>query len=706
MKNIWDRSRYGLQSLYDRKVFMKVPAGLGLGLLLLCSCVTTPTQEEKLAGSVRPSAHELSFLHAQDRLIVDEQGQTVALRGCNAGSWLLIEPWMLGVDVPAELQSEKDLWDLMGKRFGEEEKLNLIRTFRKNFFTEADVQRIADLGMNCLRIPLWWRSIDDPNYAGDIAWLDDCLTWCRKAGIYAIIDLHGAPGGQTKNGVIVGERTDAALWKDKKFQDQTVEWWKRIATRYKDDPVVAAYDLLNEAIDGPINDLMALNDRLYREVRKIDAKHMIIIEDGLYGFHRLPHPRQMGWENVVYSFHYYPQSPDEGVGADATIFQKFNRAALYYGVPVYVGEFNTLKIQRGGVDSQLRYMQAFDFFDWAWTFWSYKKMEDNWDYNWGLYGYDRHPRIRFQTDSAETIRQAFEKMRTEETGVQPFFPAAFQQPPRFSAVPSDLPEKAIFLAIKDAFLFPEGGKDLRMEWGGAWPSASYWGKFDRLAWPVEMDADGKYELNLMLANAAPNVGVQVWLDGVLLFTGRIEQPTGDWNRFEPRSIGTLDLSKGRHLLEIASAKDADSFMNLRYGFLTPTATENTPRDESKIRLFAANMNPLPAGCPIRVEWLNDPTSIGYWLPNEKVTWSAKLTKARDYRVSMTYATPNTNTVCTMFVDGAKTLEATLPCTKSWGAYETIAVGNLSIPAGAHEIMVQWQGSNPEGCGNLAEIMMR
>ncbi|HBA85686.1 MAG TPA: hypothetical protein DCZ95_16515 [Verrucomicrobia bacterium] len=684
---------------------MKVSAPLAVLLLSLCSCVSTqsPPPEQTAA---RPKKQELSFLKTQGRIIVDEQGRKVALRGCNAGSWLLIEPWMLGVDVPAELQSEKDLWDLMGKRFGEEEKLNLIRTFRNNFFTEADVQRIAGFNMNCLRIPLWWRATDDPNYAGDMAWLDDCIRWCRDAGIYAIIDLHGAPGGQTKNGVIVGERTDADLWKQAKYREQTVDWWKRVATRYKDEPAVAAYDLLNEAIDGPFNALMELNARLYSEVRKIDPRHIIIVEDGLHGFHRLPHPRQMGWENVVYSFHYYPQSPDEGVSADATIYQKFNRAGLYFDVPVYVGEFSTLKIQRGGVDTQLRYMQAFDFFDWSWTSWSYKKMEDNWDYNWGIYGYDRRPRIRFQTDSAETIRKAFENMRTEQTGEQPFFPTAFAQPPRLPIVPADLPENAIFLGVKDAFLLPEGGRELRMDWSGEWPSASYWGKADRAAWPVEVATAGRYELNLMLANAAPNVGVQVWLDGVLTFTGRIEKPTGDWNRFETRTIGTLELSQGGHVIEIASARDTDSFMNMRYGMLVPTTGEATQIDESKARLYAVNMNPLPNESPIRAEWLNDPTAIGYWVPGEKVTWNLNLTKDHEYRAIMTYATPNTGTVCTIFIDSVKVLESTMPVTKDWSAYETKTIGNFSIPAGAHKLIIQWNGDNPEGCGNLAELMLR
>ncbi len=671
-------------------------------LLLACaSCVTTPPP------STEPkAATEMSFLSTSGRLVLDEQGQPAVLRGFNAGNWLLIEPWMLGVDLPAELQSEKDIWDLMGQRFGEKTKLELIRAFRNNFFTRDDVRRMSELGLNSLRIPLWWRATDDPSYAGDLAWLDHCIAWCREFGVYAIIDLHGAPGGQTRNGVIVGERTDADLWKDKKFQDQTVDWWVKIARRYKNEPAVAAYDLLNEAIDGPFDEMVRLYARLYDAIRQVDPRHILIIEDGLHGFHRLPHPRQMGWENVIYSFHYYPQSPDEAADAPATIFQKFNRAGLYYGVPVYVGEFNTLKFQRGGVETIWRYMQAFDYFDWPWSLWSYKKIESNWDYNWGLYGYDRHPRIRFQTDAAEDIRAAFEKMNTEQTGIHPFFPTALQQPPAVSQTPAGLPEGTLFLPLKDAFLFPEGGKDLRMDWSGEWPAASYWGTEDRLAWTLEVPADGRYRLNLMMANAAPKVGVEVWLNGVRSFISPIEKPTGDWSRFEPRTAGILDLQEGRNVLEIASDQSTESFMNLRYAWLEPVQEKATKLDEKALRLAAINMSPLPAASPLRVEWLNDPTGIGYWKPGEKASWTVRLSKAREYRVSMTYATPNDSTTLALFAGEQMLLESKTPSTKEWSTYETVHLGKVKLPAGVHTLTAQWNGTNSAGCGNLAEIRFK
>ncbi|MFH0880551.1 MAG: carbohydrate-binding domain-containing protein, partial [Lentisphaerota bacterium] len=441
-------------------------------------------------------------------------------------------------------------------------------------------------------------------------------------------------------------------------------------------------------------------------VRAVDPQHIVIIEDGLHGFHRLPHPSQMGWENVVYSFHYYPQEIGEGVEADATLFQKFNRAAIYYGVPAYVGEFNTVKIQRGGIDTMLRYMQAYDFFEWPWTFWSYKKFEDNWDYNWGLYGFDRNRRIDFVKDSFEEILQGFQRMRTDTRSQQTFLPAALAQPARTPHGPAELPEGGIFLALRNAYLQPEGGRDLRMEWGNALPDAAYWGKGDRMAWPIKAEKAGTFVLQLRMANASPNVKVQVWLDGILMYTATIENPTGDWGRFELRNAGVLSLTQGKHLVEVAPAPGQSSFMNLRNAQLVPTSSQAVPAEESKIRLNALNMNIPSAKSPLAVEWLRDPMAIGYWKPGESASWSLTLTHARDVRPVVTYGTPNTNTVMTILIDGQKTSEITLPPTKEWNLFETINMESLRLPEGKHNVTVQWDGANPEGCGNLAEILLR
>jgi glucan 1,3-beta-glucosidase len=76
------------------------------------------------------------------------------------------------------------------------------------------------------------------------AWhyLDDAIAQAEQRGIYVILDLHGAAGGQA------GEKEQhdgctgpAALWTTPAYQDRTVWLWQQVAARYRDRPAVAGY---------------------------------------------------------------------------------------------------------------------------------------------------------------------------------------------------------------------------------------------------------------------------------------------------------------------------------------------------------------------------------------------------------------------------------------------------------------------------------
>ena len=59
-------------------------------------------------------------------------------------------------------------------------------------------------------------------------------------------DLHGAPGGQTGANIDDSERDLPELFTDRRNAERTVALWRLLAERYKDEWIVAGYDLLNE----------------------------------------------------------------------------------------------------------------------------------------------------------------------------------------------------------------------------------------------------------------------------------------------------------------------------------------------------------------------------------------------------------------------------------------------------------------------------
>lgn len=85
-----------------------------------------------------------------------------------------------------------------------------FKTHWDTWTTESDIKLMADIGLNALRIPVgfWIREslvYDDEHYPrGGLPYLDRIVGWCKKYGIYVIMDLHAAPGVQTPNEQFTG----------------------------------------------------------------------------------------------------------------------------------------------------------------------------------------------------------------------------------------------------------------------------------------------------------------------------------------------------------------------------------------------------------------------------------------------------------------------------------------------------------------------
>ncbi|MDP4188600.1 MAG: cellulase family glycosylhydrolase, partial [Bacteroidota bacterium] len=141
-----------------------------------------------------------TFLHAKGQDIVDESGRKVLLRGVGLGNWMLPEGymWKFGNKADRPRKIEKLVADHIGKEKAEQ----FWKTFRRNYITEADIKRIAELGFNSVRPALNARLFlteGEKNEFVDEGFelLDNLIGWCKKYHLYVIIDMHAAPGGQT-----------------------------------------------------------------------------------------------------------------------------------------------------------------------------------------------------------------------------------------------------------------------------------------------------------------------------------------------------------------------------------------------------------------------------------------------------------------------------------------------------------------------------
>lgn len=349
-----------------------------LSFLILVSSCTTPNQKG------------LTFLKTQGQDIINEKGEKIYLRGVGLGNWLLPEGymWKFGQNGDRPRKIEKIVSDLIGN----EKAQNFWHTFRANYITEADIQRIKELGFNSVRPALNSRLFvtegENPEFIEEgFILLDSLVSWCKKNELYVIIDMHGAPGGQTGQNIDDSPKDEPELFMDARNQDLLVELWLRIVQKYKNEPTVAAYDLLNEplpertgAAEKYKHLLVPIYKRLITEIRKIDTLHMITVE-GYNWSNNWSLFEQPLDSNIFYQFHYYCWNRPDNLNNIEYFLKKRDEL----NTPVWVGETG-----EQGVGIYWATAQYFEAQNIGFSFWPWKKMDtqntpysikkpENWD---------------------------------------------------------------------------------------------------------------------------------------------------------------------------------------------------------------------------------------------------------------------------------------------------------------------------------------
>jgi endoglucanase len=321
------------------------------------------------------AAASLTFLHTEGQNIVNENGDKIMLRGVGLGNWLLPEGymWKFGNEGDRPRRIEKIVSDLIGP----ENARRFWTEFRKNYVAEPDIQRLAQLGYNSVRPALNSRLfVSDKNSPASssegFALLDNLVKWCRANGVYVIIDMHAAVGGQTGQNIDDSANDKPELFMEQKYQDELVDLWTTIAQRYRDEPAVAGYDLLNEPLPARTGAAQAykaqlepLYQRITKAIRKIDSKHIIIVEgaDWANDWSVFTKPFDA---NMVYQFHYYCWDNPTTVKS----IQPYLDYRARFNAPLWVGE-------TGERDNAVYWAttQYFESCNIGWSFWPWKKMD-------------------------------------------------------------------------------------------------------------------------------------------------------------------------------------------------------------------------------------------------------------------------------------------------------------------------------------------
>lgn len=367
---------------------------------------------------------------------VDADGHDVRLRGPNIGGWLLMENFITGYAA-----NESFMRAEVRRVLGEDRAARFFERLLTAFYDEADVAFLAEQGFNAVRVNVNYRHLESDARPFEVVesgfrHLDRAVELGAKHGVWTMIDLHALPGYQNQDWHSDNPTHVDTFWDHPHFQDRVVHLWEAIADRYKDQPWVSGYNLMNEPADPTRQRVGPYYDRLVAAVKAVDPDHLIFLDGNTYSteFEFFAEPQ----DGVVYALHDYVAAgfgrggPYPGVTDGAWIdrdvveekFLKRSEYARRTGTPIMVSEFAPIyfnddrDVERCQILADQ--LEIYTRHGVSWQSWMYKDLGRQ-----GMVGVgpDTAYRQRFDPFVAKKLRLAADGWGSDEVG-----PAEVTQP--------------------------------------------------------------------------------------------------------------------------------------------------------------------------------------------------------------------------------------------------------------------------------------
>ncbi len=198
--------------------------------------------------------------------------------------------------------------------------------------------------------------------------MDKVIQWCKQEGLYVLLDMHCAPGGQT------GDNIDDSwgypfLFDNEPSRQLAINIWKKIAAHYTNEPIIIGYDLLNEPIAHYFDKdhFNPLLEPLYKQmtvaIRTVDKNHLIFLGGAQWDSNFQPFGKPFD-SKLVYTFHKY------WTATTIDVIQDYIDFSNKYNVPLYCGETG-----ENSDEWVMNFRKLLDQQQIGWHFWPYKKMD-------------------------------------------------------------------------------------------------------------------------------------------------------------------------------------------------------------------------------------------------------------------------------------------------------------------------------------------
>lgn len=178
---------------------------------------------------------------------------------------------------------------------------------------ESTYQEIKNLGFNTVKLRLNYKDFEISSRTKEykkagFSWLDKHIEFAKKNDLKLIFSLYVAPGGhQSFN-------HNQEFWLNAAFQKRFKNLWMTITQRYKSEPTILAFDLLdNPSPKYSIGQWKQLATNLITSIRQYGNHHIIIIQNcsfpegsttnQLKSEHNFVYLKDL--KNIIYDFHFY-----------------------------------------------------------------------------------------------------------------------------------------------------------------------------------------------------------------------------------------------------------------------------------------------------------------------------------------------------------------------------------------------------------------
>lgn len=172
------------------------------------------------------------------------------------------------------------------------------------------------------------------------------------------------------------------FWEEASLRERLINLWGYIADRYKEDTIIAGFDIVNEPCF--VSDVDAFNDfyeKVIKKIRQVDNNHIIFLEGDNWSKDFSPF-RNLGGHQQALSLHLYPgqhvcmfAESEQRKAELEKIILGFTELRERTGMPLWVGEtggrFPKDHMSRG-IKLLKDCLDLFEKHHISWTIWTYK----------------------------------------------------------------------------------------------------------------------------------------------------------------------------------------------------------------------------------------------------------------------------------------------------------------------------------------------